>query len=146
MSDPASVSVHGVDQCRLLEFPKFHDPRGNLTFLEGCDQVPFEIRRAYWIYGVPGGGKRGGHAYRELHEVLIALSGSFEVQLDDGRRHRTYLLNRGYTGLYVPNLIWRELESFSTNAVCLILASEPYSEADYIRDPAELQLARAEWE
>jgi WxcM-like, C-terminal len=143
MSDSASISVRSVDECRLLEFPKFHDPRGNLTFLEGGEHIPFEIRRAYWIYGVPGGGKRGGHAYRELHEVLIALSGSFEVQLDDGRRHMTHVLNRGYTGLYVPNMIWRELERFSTNAVCLILASQPYSDADYIRDQDEFRRAQA---
>jgi hypothetical protein len=143
MTESASISVHSVDECRLLEFPKFYDRRGNLTFLEGGEHVPFEIRRAYWIYGVPGGGKRGGHAYRQLQEVLIALSGSFEVQVDDGRRHKTYVLNRGYFGLYLPNLIWRGLESFSTNAVCLILASEPYSDSDYIRDPAEFLLARA---
>ncbi|MDQ3935581.1 MAG: FdtA/QdtA family cupin domain-containing protein [Actinomycetota bacterium] len=126
--------IHGVEDCRLIEFPKVHDPRGNLTFVEGGRHVPFAIRRAYWIYGVPGGEKRGGHAYRELHEVVIALSGSFEVHLDDGSRRNTYLLNRGYVGLYVPNMIWRELESFSTNAVCLILASEPYAESDYVRD------------
>ena len=136
------MSVRSVEECRLLEFPKIHDPRGNLTFVEGAEHVPFEIRRAYWIYGVPGGEKRGGHAYRELHEVLIALSGSFEVQLDDGVRHRTEVLNRGYSGLYVPNMIWRELESFSTNAVCLILASEPYSKADYIRDKGEFLASR----
>ena len=125
--------IHGVEDCRLLEFPKIHDPRGNLTFVEGGEHVPFPIRRAYWIYGVPGGEKRGGHAYRELHEVLIALSGSFEVHLHDGSRRRTHLLNRGYVGVYVPNMIWRELESFSTNAVCLILASEHHSESDYVR-------------
>jgi hypothetical protein len=126
--------VHTVDDCRLIELPRVHDPRGNLTFVEGEGHAPFAIRRAYWIYGVPGGEKRGGHAYRELHELLLALSGSFEVRLDDGSTQRTQLLSRGYVGLYVPNMIWRELEAFSTNAVCLILASRPYSEADYIRD------------
>lgn len=126
--------IHGVEDCRLLEFPKIHDPRGNLTFVEGSRHIPFEIRRAYWIYAVPGGEKRGGHAYRELHEVVISLSGSFEVHLDDGTRRKTYVLNRGYVGLYVPNMIWRELEVFSTNAVCLILASAPYDESDYVRD------------
>jgi WxcM-like protein len=129
--------VHTVEDCRINELPKVHDPRGNLTFVEGGEHLPFEIRRAYWIYGVPGGEKRGGHAYRELHEMIIALSGSFEVHLDDGRRRRTHVLNRGYVGLYVPNMIWRELESFSTNAVCLILASEPYTESDYVRDKVE---------
>jgi hypothetical protein len=129
--------VHSLEECYALEFPKIHDPRGNLTFLEGGRHVPFAIRRAYWIYGVPGGEKRGGHAYRQLHEVIVALSGSFEVHLDDGTRRRTHLLSRGYMGLYVPSMIWRELEGFSTNAVCLILASEPYSEHDYIRDHQE---------
>ena len=126
--------IHGVEDCALLEFPKVHDRRGNLTFVEGEHHVPFAIKRAYWIYGVPGGEKRGGHAYRRLHEVLIALSGSFEVHVDDGGRRKTYLLSRGYVGLYVPNMIWRELEAFSTNAVCLILASAAYDESDYIRD------------
>jgi hypothetical protein len=135
--------IHTVEDCRTLELPKIHDPRGNLTFVEQGSHVPFEIRRVYWIYGVPGGEKRGGHAYRELHEVLIALSGSFEVHLDDGRRRRTHLLNRGYVGLYVPNMIWRELESFSTNAVCLILASGPYADADYVRDIAEFAALQA---
>jgi hypothetical protein len=105
--------------------------------VEGEVHAPFPIRRAYWIYAVPGGEKRGGHAYRRLHEMIIAVSGSVEVHLDDGVRRRTHLLSRGYVGLYVPNMIWRELESFSTNTVCLILASEEYSEADYIRDHAE---------
>lgn len=110
--------------------------------VEGGRDVPFDFRRVYWIYAVPGGERRGGHAYRELHEVIIALSGSFEVRLDDGDRARTELLNRGYVGLYVPNMIWRELTSFSTNAVCLILASRPYSETDYVRDKAAFRAAR----
>ena len=126
--------IHTLEDCYTAELPKIHDPRGNLTFVEQNRHVPFEIRRAYWIYGVPGGEKRGGHAYRRLHEMIIVLSGSLEVHLDDGTRRRTQLMSRSYVGLYVPNMIWRELESFSTNAVCLILASEPYSEADYIRD------------
>jgi hypothetical protein len=142
MTEAGTATVHRVEECRLLEFPKIHDPRGNLTFVEGGEHVPFEIQRAYWIYGVPGGEKRGGHAYRQLCEVLIALSGSFEVHLNDGVQGRTHLLNRGYVGLYVPNMIWRELESFSTNAVCLILASEPYSKADYIRDKGEFLACR----
>ena len=128
-----------LDACETIELPKVSDPRGNLTFVEGGRDVPFEIRRAYWIYGVPGGEERGGHAYRRLHEVLIALSGSFEVHLDDGQRRRTHLLSRGYVGLYVPNMIWRQLDSFSTNAICLVLASAEYDEADYIRDYGEFQ-------
>jgi WxcM-like protein len=134
--------VHSVEECCLVEFPKITDPRGNLTFVEGGRHIPFGIRRAYWIYGVPGGEKRGGHAYAQLQEVIIALSGSFEIHLDDGTRRRTHLLNRSYVGLYVPNMIWRELESFSTNAVCLILASETYSESDYIRDLADFLAAQ----
>jgi dTDP-4-dehydrorhamnose 3,5-epimerase-like enzyme len=129
--------IHTIEDCRSVEFPKVSDPRGNLTFLEAMREVPFQVRRAYWIYGVPGGERRGGHAYRELHEMIIALSGSFEVHLDDGSRRSTHPLSRGYRGLYVPNMIWRQLENFSTNAVCLILASEPYDEADYVRDPSE---------
>jgi len=128
---------HSVEECYAVEFPKIADPRGNLTYVEGGRHIPFVIRRAYWIYGVPSGEKRGGHAYRRLHEVLIALSGSFEVHLDDGTRRRTHMLSRGYVGLYVPAMIWRELENFSTNTVCLILASEPYSESDYVRDHPE---------
>jgi WxcM-like, C-terminal len=131
-----------VEHCRLLDFPKIHDPRGNLTFVEGGSHVPFGIRRAYWIYGVPGGEKRGGHAYHELHEVVIALSGSFEVHVDDGVRRRSHTLNRGYVGLYVPNMIWRELDQFSTNAVCLILASAPYDAGDYVRDRLEYLTAQ----
>jgi hypothetical protein len=131
-----------VEHCRLLDFPKIHDPRGNLTFVEGDAHVPFAIRRVYWIYGVPGGERRGGHAYRELHEVIVAVSGSFEVHVDDGVRRRSHLLNRGYAGLYVPNMIWRELDHFSTNAVCLILASARYDPADYVRDKVEYLTAQ----
>lgn len=134
--------IHTVGDCTVVQLPKIHDPRGNLTFVEGGRHVQFDVRRAYWIYGVPGGEHRGGHAYRELHEVVIALSGSFEVHLDDGVNTATHLLNRGYAGLYVPNMIWRELSDFSTNAVCLILASRPYSEADYLRDKAAFLAAQ----
>jgi hypothetical protein len=124
---------------RLIELPKFLDPRGNLTFIEGEAHIPFPIRRAYWIYDVPGGERRGGHAYRELEEFIVALSGSFEVVVDDGANPRTFGLNRSYVGLYVPGRLWRALENFSTNAVCLILASRAYDEADYIRDRAEFE-------
>jgi len=120
---------------RLIELPKIHDARGNLTFVEGGRHVPFEIRRTYWIYDVPGGEVRGGHAYRQLEEMFIALSGSFDVSVDDGRgRRNRFLLNRSYFALHVPNLVWRQLENFSTNAVCLILASRLYEEEDYLRD------------
>jgi hypothetical protein len=119
---------------RMIELPKIIDPRGKLTYVEGRRHVPFPIRRAYWIYDVPGGEVRGGHAYGELEELVIAVSGSFDVALDDGRSREVAALNRSYYGLYVPAMTWRQLENFSTNGVCLILASLPYSEDDYIRD------------
>jgi dTDP-4-dehydrorhamnose 3,5-epimerase-like enzyme len=122
------------EDCRIIQLPKIFDLRGNLTFVEGKRHIPFEIARVYWIYDVPGGEVRGGHAYRELQEFIIALSGSFDLVLDDGRTKKTFLLNRSYFGLYVPRMIWRHIENFSTNAVCLILASLPYSAGDYVRD------------
>jgi hypothetical protein len=128
-----SDSVARAGVWRLIGLPKIEDPRGNLTALEGMREIPFAIRRVYWIYNVPGGEKRGGHAYRELQEMIIALSGSFEVVVDDGASEARYALNRGYLGLYVSRLVWRRLENFSTNAVCLVLASGPYDERDYIR-------------
>jgi WxcM-like, C-terminal len=123
---------------RLIDLPKIPDPRGNLSFIEGDNHIPFTVRRTYWIYDVPGGERRGGHAYRTLHEFFVALSGSFDVVLDNGRGARqTVVLNRSYVGLHVPPMTWRHLENFSTNAVCLILASEHYDEADYLRDRDE---------
>jgi len=138
------VTSEAPPSCQLLELPRLPDPRGSLTFLHGAREIPFAIRRAYWIYEVPGGEVRGGHAYRTLHEVFIALSGSFDVTVDDGRGSTVrYVLNRSYTGLYVPPMMWRTLENFSTNAVCLILASEHYDEGDYMRDYDEFCHARA---
>ncbi len=128
-----------VQDCKIIELPKVSDPRGNLTFIEGNRNIPFTIKRAYWIYDVPGGEVRGGHSYRTLQELIVAVSGSFDVVVDDGRERRVFSLNRSYYGLYVPNMIWRDLENFSTNSLCLILASEVYSEADYIRDYGEFQ-------
>ena len=122
-----------AEECLIIELPKIHDRRGNLTFIEGTNHVPFEIMRAYWIYDVPGGEKRGGHAYQNLHELIVAVSGSFSVALDDGFEKKSFTLNRSYYGLYVPNLIWRSLENFSTNSLCLILASQVYNEDEYIR-------------
>jgi oxalate decarboxylase/phosphoglucose isomerase-like protein (cupin superfamily) len=120
---------------RLITFRKILDPRGNLTPVEQTEDVPFEIKRAYWIYDVPGGAARGGHAYRILEEVFIALSGSFDLTVADGRGSTLrQTLNRSYYGVYVPSMTWRRLENFSTNAVCLILASRPYDEGDYLRD------------
>ncbi len=120
---------------RIINLPKISDPRGNLTFIEGNGRhIPFDIKRAYWIYDVPGGEKRGGHAYHANEEFIIALSGSFDVVLDDGVQRQTYSLNRSYFGLYVPSMVWRQLENFSTNGVTLILASMQYAPEDYIRD------------
>lgn len=123
-----------IDKVRLIDLPKIVDERGNLSFIEGENHIPFRIERTYMIYDVPGGEIRGGHAYKELSEFIIAVSGSFDVVLDDGQEKRTYSLNRSYYGLYVPKLIWRSLENFSTNSLCMILASHKYDESDYLRD------------
>jgi WxcM-like, C-terminal len=130
------MNVSSLADCRIIDLPKISDPRGNLTFVEGTKHIPFAIQRAYWIYDVPGGEKRGGHAYKTLHEYIVALSGSFDVILDDGREKKIFSLNRSYFGLYVPNMIWRTIENYSTNGVTLILASEHYLPNDYIRDYA----------
>jgi hypothetical protein len=123
-----------ADQPRLLDLPKILDDRGNLSFFQNNSQVPFEIQRIYWIYDVPGGEIRGGHAYRSLQEVIIALSGSFDVVLFDGKEETRVTLNRSYRGLYVPGMIWKHLENFSTNSVALIAADQPYNESEYLRD------------
>ncbi len=120
---------------QLVNFRKIPDPRGNLTPVEGRRDVPFSIRRVYWIYDVPGGAVRGGHAYRALEEVFVALSGSFDLTVDDGCGSTVrHTLNRGYYGIYVPAMMWRTLSNFSTNAVCLLFASRHYDEDDYVRD------------
>lgn len=126
--------------CRLIELPVVHDPRGNLTFIEGGEHVPFEIKRVYYLYDVPGGEQRAGHAHKELEQLIIAASGSFDVVVDDGFGRDKITLNRSYFGLYIPNLVWRELENFSSGAVCLVLASQPYSEDDYYRNYDEFLL------
>jgi hypothetical protein len=126
-----------VDQCRIVELPKISDPRGNLTFIEGRRHVPFDFQRMYYLYDVPGGAERGGHAHKALHQLIIAMSGSFDVLLDDGREKRQFHLNRSYYGLYVCPLIWRELNNFSSGSVCVVLASNTYDEADYYRDYSE---------
>jgi hypothetical protein len=124
---------------RLVNLPKIYDPRGNLSFIEGGKHIPFPISRAYWIYDVPGGEGRGGHAYRTLHEFIVAVAGSLDVLLDDGQEVQRYTLNRSYYGLYVPPLVWRSMDNFSTNALVLNLASGPYDATDYVRDPAEFR-------
>ena len=124
----------GLDEVTVLQLPKILDARGNLSFLESRKHVPFEIKRVYWIYDVPGGEIRGSHAFKEQKEVLISLSGSFDVVLNDGIEEKRYCLNRSYFGLYVPNMIWRTLENFSTNSFCMALSSSSFDENDYIRD------------
>jgi len=131
--------IRTVYDAAIIQFSKVLDDRGNLTFIEECRHIPFKIARVYWIYDVPGGESRGSHAYRKLEEVIIALSGSFEVFLDDGMAQKTVTLNRAYYGLYVPNMIWRKVQHFSTNAVALVLASLPYSLEDYVRDYQEFR-------
>lgn len=123
----------------LIELPKFTDPRGNLSFVEQLNHIPFEIKRTYWIYDVPGGEARGGHAFRQNNEFIIALSGSFDVIIDDGENKKTFTLNRSYYGLYVPAGLWREMENFSTNSLALEFGSIHYNDNDYIRDYAEYQ-------
>ncbi len=121
-------------QVHIIELPKIPDEKGNLSFFENSKHIPFDIARAYWIYDVPGGEKRGGHAYRILQEVIIALSGSFDVILNDGKEEKKFTLNRSYYGLYVPKMIWRHMENFSTNSLALIVADQPYRAEEYIRD------------
>ncbi|MEA4975142.1 MAG: FdtA/QdtA family cupin domain-containing protein [Paludibacter sp.] len=123
-----------MERVRLIKLPKIPDDRGNLSFIEEIKHIPFEIARTYWIYDVPGGEKRGGHAYKENQEFIVALSGSFDVVLDDGKSRNTFSLNRSYYGLYVPKGIWRQMENFSTNSLALILASTNFDKADYIYD------------
>lgn len=123
-----------VDDVKIIELPKFLDARGNLSFVEQYNHIPFGIKRTYWIYDVPGGEARGGHAYCKNEEVVIALSGAFDVVIDDGERQKRFNLNRSYYGLYIPKGLWRTMESFSTNAFALELGSEYFDEKDYIRD------------
>lgn len=123
-----------LDCIQLLNLPKILDDRGNLSFFENNNQIPFEIKRVYWIYDVPGGEQRGGHAYKELQEVIIALSGSFDVVLSDGINEKRFTLNRSYYGLYIPKMIWRHLDNFSTNSLALIATDENYDPNQYIRD------------
>lgn len=119
---------------KTIELPKVVDFRGNLSVIEELNQIPFEIKRVYWIYDIPGGEKRYGHAFKEQHEFIVALSGSFDIILNDGEEDKVYTLNRSYMGVYVPNRIWRKIENFSTNSVALVLSSTHYSPDDYIED------------
>jgi dTDP-4-dehydrorhamnose 3,5-epimerase-like enzyme len=123
-----------LKKCKLLDLPRINDPRGNLTFIEANRHIPFDIRRMYYLYDVPGGAERGGHAHKELHQLIIAMSGSFDIHLDDGNARQTIHMNRSYKGLYICPMIWREIDNFSSGAVCVVLASDYYDEQDYYRD------------
>lgn len=126
-----------IKDVKIIELPKFADPRGNLSFVEQLNHIPFEIKRTYWIYDVPGGENRGGHAFKQNEEFIVALSGAFDVIVDDGEDKKKYTLNRSYYGLYVPAGLWREMENFSTNSLALEFGSIHYNEQDYIRDYSE---------
>lgn len=123
-----------LSDCRLIDLPKIEDARGNLTFVEGDKHIPFDIKRVYYLYDVPGGSHRGAHAHRDLHQFMIAMSGSFDVTLTDGHEEKTFHLNRSYFGLYICPMMWRYLDNFSSGAVCMVMASARYDEGDYIRD------------
>ena len=131
-----------LNDCRMINLPKISDPRGNLTFIEGGNHIPFDIQRVYYLYDVPGGAERGGHAHKNLHQLIIAMSGSFDVVLDDGQEKKRYHLNRSYQGLYVCSMIWRELDNFSSGSVCMVLASNKYDEDDYYRNYNEFISAK----
>lgn len=128
-----------IQNSQIINLPKILDKRGNLSIIEEFKNIPFKIARTYWIYDVPGGEKRGGHAYKENEEFIVALSGSFDVMLDDGKNRKTFSLNRSYYGLYVPKGLWREMDNFSTNSLALVLASYPYTVNDYIYDYNEFK-------
>ena len=123
-----------ISHCKIVDLPKIEDYRGNLTFIEENRHIPFGIRRVYYLYDVPGGAERGGHAHKDLHQLIVAMSGSFDVVLDDGQQKQRYHLNRSYYGLYVCPMIWREIDNFSSGSVCMVLASNFYDESDYYRD------------
>lgn len=126
-----------ISDIKLIHLPKIEDPRGNLSFIEEQQHIPFKIERTYWIYDVPGGQIRGGHAFKEQQEFIVALSGSFDVIVSDGDNQTTFSLNRSYYGIYLPPGLWRQMENFSTNSLAMVLSSTNYSEGDYIRDYTE---------
>lgn len=139
---PQGQSRYSLDQCRIIELPRVQDPRGNLTFVEGSSHVDFDIQRVYYLYDVPGGSERGGHAHKDLRQLIVAMSGSFDVVLDDGKDRKRVHLNRSYQGLYVCPMIWRELDNFSSGSVCMVLASNRFDEDDYYREYAAFMRAR----
>lgn len=124
----------GLESCRIIGLPRIEDPRGNLTFIENDNHIPFEIKRVYYTYDVPGGSERGSHAHKNLQQLIVAMSGSFDVVLDDGKNQHRFHLNRSYYGLYVPSMMWRTIDNFSSGSVCMVLASELFDEDDYYRD------------
>ncbi len=124
----------GLESCRIIGLPRIEDPRGNLTFIENDNHIPFEIKRVYYTYDVPGGSERGSHAHKNLQQLIVAMSGSFDVVLDDGNNQHRFHLNRSYYGLYVPSMMWRTIDNFSSGSVCMVLASELFDEDDYYRD------------
>ena len=132
-----------LKDCKIIELPKISDPRGNLSFVEGGRHIPFDIKRVYYLYDVPGGSDRGSHAHKNLYQFIVAMSGSFDVVLDDGQQKKRFHLNRSYYGLYVCPMMWRDLDNFSSGSVCMVLSSEYFNAADYIRDYDEFRaLAR----
>lgn len=130
-----------LSECKIIKMPKIYDVRGNLSYIEGGVHIPFDIKRVYYLYDVPGGSDRGSHAHKNLHQFIVAMSGSFDVVLDDGQDERRYHLNRSYYGLYVCPMTWRYLDNFSSGSVCMVLASNVYDESDYIRDHNEFLAA-----
>jgi dTDP-4-dehydrorhamnose 3,5-epimerase-like enzyme len=131
-----------LEDCKIIDLPKIQDPRGNLTFIESNNQIPFDIQRVYYLYDVPGGSERGGHAHKSLHQLIIAMSGSFDVVINDGKDKKRVHLNRSYSGLYVCPMMWRELDNFSSGSVCMVLASNRYDEDDYYRDYSDFMCAK----
>ena len=127
----------GLEDCRIIGMPRVEDPRGNLTFIEGNNHIPFDIKRVYYTYDVPGGSERGSHAHKKLQQLIVAMSGSFDVVLDDGHNKHRFHLNRSYYGLYVSPMMWRKIDNFSSGSVCMVLASELYDENDYYREYSE---------
>lgn len=126
-----------LKDCRIIELPRIQDPRGNLTFIESGRHIPFDIKRTYYLYDVPGGASRAAHGHKTLHQLMVAMSGSFDVNLDDGFEKKLFHLNRSYYGLYIPPMMWRDIDNFSSGSVCMVLASTHYDENDYLRNYAD---------
>jgi WxcM-like, C-terminal len=137
------MTTSTLRQAQIITLPRVTDPRGNLTFVEAGEHIPFEIQRVYYLYDVPGGESRGAHAHRALEQLVIAASGSFTVSIDDGQNRQEFFLSRSYFGLYIPRMVWRQIDNFSSGSVCLVLASRRYEESDYVRDYTDFLVASA---